>query len=477
MFQALRTAFSGLRARVVLWYLVLLAVSLLVGVLALRQFLVVGLDDSVSESLTQEAEELRLLTGGNDPTTGEPFGNDVKAIFDTFVARNVPSAGEGLLFIVRGNPYASSRGAPVDLLEDPGLVEEWSDLRTPTKGELETQAGPVRWLAVPLRDDQQTLGTFVVARFYQPELNEIDAAVRVMAVISVAVLIVASVVGWLTVGTVVAPIRRITRTARRISDTDLSERIPVTGRDEVAELTITFNGMLDRLETAFADQRQFLDDIGHELRTPLTIVRGQLELLPEDVEERRQTLDLCLEEVDRMNRYVTELILLAKSEKPDFLRMAPVDLFELTESMRARASTLAPSRNWQVDTSARAVIEADPDRLRQAWLNLINNAVQHTGPGGLIAIGSDVVDGEARLWVRDDGPGVPLAEQEHIFERFARGADTRIRRAEGTGLGLAIVSAIGRAHGGRVQLESRPGQGARFTVFIPACPQEERKTL
>jgi signal transduction histidine kinase len=321
----------------------------------------------------------------------------------------------------------------------------------------------------------QTLGTFVVARFYEPELTEIDAAVRVMAVTSAVVLVVSSVVGWLTVGGVVAPIRRITRTARRISDTDLSERIPVSGHDEVAELTSTFNGMLDRLETAFGDQRRFLDDIGHELRTPLTIVRGQLELLPEDSDERRQTLDLCLEEIDRMNRYVTELILLAKSEKPDFLRLAPVDLTELTENMQTRAVALAPDRTWQVDASAPAVIEADPDRLNQAWLNLVNNAVQHTGPGGLVAIGSSVVNGEVRLWVRDNGPGVPLDEQEHIFERFGRGADTRIRRSEGTGLGLSIVSAIGRAHGGRVELESRAGQGARFTLVIPEHPDAETR--
>lgn len=473
VFQRVRTITSGLRARVVLWYLLLLSVSLIVAVLALRQFLVVGLDDGIEEGLTQEAEELRLLTKGTNPETGQPFGSNVEAIFDTFLARNAPSTGEGLLFLVDGRPYASS-GAPVDLFEDRPLVREWGALESATPGELETVAGePVRWLAVPVQRNNQTLGTFVVARFYQPELTEIDAAVRVMAITSGAILVISSVVGWLTVGTVVAPIRRITRTTRRISDTDLSERVPVSGHDEVAELTVTINGMLDRLESAFVDQRRFLDDIGHELRTPLTIVRGQLELLPDDAVERRQTLDLCLDEIDRMNRYVNELILLAKSEKPDFLHLAPVDLTELTETMQARASALAPDRTWLVDATARSVIEADPDRLKQAWLNLANNAIQHTGPGGLVAIGSAVVDEEARLWVRDDGPGVAEEEQARIFERFSRGADTQGHRTEGTGLGLAIVSAIGRAHGGRVDLESRPGQGARFTLVVPIRPRQE----
>jgi two-component system OmpR family sensor kinase len=472
MLHVLRTTLSGIRARVVLWYLGLLAISLIVAVLALRQFLIVGLDESVGEGLTQEAEELRLLTKGNDPATGKPFNDDVEAIFDTFLSRNVPSTGEGLLFLVDGKPFDSSRGTPIDLLQDEALVETWAGLDDTTAGELDTQRGPVRWLAVPVGHTEGTLGTFVVARFYEPELTEINAAVRVMATTSVVVLAVASVVGWLTVGTVIAPIRRITRTARRISDTDLSERIAVSGNDEVAELTITFNDMLDRLEEAFVDQRRFLDDIGHELRTPLTIVRGHLELLPDDPQERGQALALCMDEVDRMNRYVSELILLAKAEKPDFLRLGPVDLAELTHSMKARAVALAPERTWQIDHIAHAVIEADPDRLNQAWLNLVNNAAQHTGPGGLVALGSDVVDGQARLWVRDDGPGIPMDEQEQIFERFGRGGDGQTRRAEGTGLGLAIVAAIARSHGGQVLLESRPGQGARFTLVIPVSPDE-----
>jgi two-component system OmpR family sensor kinase len=280
-------------------------------------------------------------------------------------------------------------------------------------------------------------------------------------------------VGWLTVGTVVAPIRRLTSTAQHISDSQLGERIPVSGNDEVAELTRTFNHMLDRLEEAFADQRRFLDDVGHELRTPLTIVRGHLELLPESGAERDQSLALCLDEVDRMNRYVSELILLAKAERPNFLHMAPVDLAELTEGISARATAVTASRDWHVEATSHAVIEADPQRLTQAWLNLVMNAVQHTEPGGRISIGALVADGDALLWVSDDGPGVPLDEQEHIFERFGRGRDTTVARREGTGLGLAIVRAIARAHRGDVYVDSRPGHGARFTISVPVCPPQD----
>lgn len=475
MTPALSSRFSGLRARVVLWYLGLLALSLVVAVLALRQFLMVGLDESVEASLAQEAGELSLFAKGTDPRTGKPYGDDIKSMIGDFLAGDIPEVAEGAYFLVDGEPFRQSQGAPLKLLDDPQLVNEWAAVERPTYGAIDsTEAGPVRWLAVPMTRGDQVVGTFVAAHFLAPELGEINQAVRLMALISGGMLLVVSVVGWLTVGNAVAPIRRLTRTAQSISDSHLSERIPVTGNDEVAEMTRTFNTMLDRLELAFVDQRRFLDDIGHELRTPLTIVRGNLELLPEDPVEREQTLALCLDELDRMNRYVTELILLAKAEKPDFLRIGPVDLTELTDGMRSRAESFAPDRTCQVDDVSHAVIEADPERLTQAWLNLVTNAVQHTGPGGLISIGSAVVDDEARLWVRDDGPGVPLDEQDHIFERFGRGRDTRAPgRREGTGLGLAIVNAIARAHGGRVRIDSRPGQGARFTLIIPVRPDGE----
>ena len=473
MSPSLSSRLSGIRVRVVLWYLGLLALALIVAVLALRQFLLVSLDESVDASLRQEAEEMSLFVTGTDPRTGEPYGDDLQQIFTDFVASDVPEAAEGSFFLIDGQPFRTDRGAPVNLMEDPALVSEWAGMTTPTFGDIETEAGTARWLAVPITTGGDVAGTFITTHFMAPELDEINQAVRLMALTTGGMLLVVSVVGWLTVGNAVAPIRRVTTTAQNISDSHLSERIPVTGNDEVAELTRTFNSMLDRLENAFADQRKFLDDIGHELRTPLTIVRGNLELLPDDPAEREQTLALCLDELDRMNRYVSELILLAKAEKPDFLRMAPVDLTELTEGIRSRATTFSPDRVWQVDVVSRAIIEADPERLTQAWLNLITNAVQHTETGGVIAVGSSVVDDEARLWVRDDGAGVPLDDQEHIFERFGRGRDTREHRRDGTGLGLAIVGAIARAHGGRVRIDSRPGEGARFTIIVPIRPPSE----
>jgi two-component system OmpR family sensor kinase len=462
----------GLRARVVVTYLLLLTVILAMSVVALRQFLLVGLEDSVAASLTQEAEQLRAFTAGSDPETGDLYRDDVESIFTDFEASNVPKVAEGSFFLVDGEPFISGRGAPIDLLQQPDVAAAWAAVTAPEFGELDTDAGPAQWLAVPVTTDGEITGTFIATHFLAAEINEIDQAVRLMGALSVLTVTLVSFAGWLIVGGTVRPIGHLTETARKISESELTERIPVRGSREVADLARSFNAMMDRIEKAFTDQRQFLNDVGHELRTPITILRGHIELLPTDAVERDETLALCLDELDRMNRYVTELILLAKSERPDFLWISAVDLAELTRGLLARGSTICPDREWLIDEISFSVIEADPERLTQAWLNLITNAIQHTNQGGTIEIGSSVVDDEARLWVRDNGSGIPADGHDHIFQRFGRGGDTAPARKDGTGLGLSIVAAIAEAHGGRVELTSIPGQGAEFTIAVPVRPPD-----
>jgi signal transduction histidine kinase len=306
---------------------------------------------------------------------------------------------------------------------------------------------------------------FVVAASLTSERQEVEDAVRLAALVLLSVLLIASVLAWLVAGRVLAPLRLLADTARSIGETDLTRRIPVSGRDEIADLSRTFNAMLDRLEAAFQTQRRFVSDASHELRTPITIVRGHLELLGDDPDERRETIALVTDELDRMSRFVDDLLLLARAERDDFLRVAEVELGALTDELLDKAVALG-DRRWQLEGRGEAVLVADRQRLTQAVMGLAQNAVQHTAPGDPIWIGSEVDHDEARLWVRDTGPGVAPEDQERIFARFARASASR-RRSEGAGLGLAIVRAIAEAHGGRVGLSSRPGAGATFAVIIP----------
>jgi signal transduction histidine kinase len=331
----------------------------------------------------------------------------------------------------------------------------------------------VQYLAVPLVYDGTTRGVFVIANFTQGERDEIESAIRVEAVVSALVLSVVILIAWFVAGRLLRPVQELTETAEAISDSDLTRRIPVQGDDEISRVARTFNEMLDRLEESFTAQRRFIDDAGHELRTPITIVRGHLDLLGEDPEERQETMALVSDELSRMARIVDDLLLLAKAQQPDFIRIEPVELADLTTELLAKGRTLGP-RAWQLDACAEGIIHADPQRVTQAMLNLARNAVEHTVPGAEIGLGSAWAEGGVRLWVRDTGTGIDPAEHERVFDRFARGRSGR--RSDGAGLGLSIVRTIATAHGGQVELESTPGQGATFTIVLPGTPPSEAPT-
>lgn len=467
----------GIRHRVVFSYLALLVAALMISLLVTRQSLLSAVERDVDQALAQEIEELRLATDDIDPDTGEPFGTDVEGFVRSFMRRSVPGENEAFYAIVGGEPFLYNAGAPNLFELDPVLSESWGTTSEARWGRSTTSVGEVRYLATPLVAEGRDAGVFVVAYFPEPDREAAHRAVRILALAGVVVVLLTGAFAWSIAGRVLRPVRELTATARGISDTDLSGRIPVTGRDELSELGATFNEMIDRLERGFAGQRQFLDDVAHELRTPITIVQGHLELMSDDPAERTETLTIVNDELDRMNRYVTDLLLLAKAETTEFLRPEPVDLGELAQTLHQKMQGLA-DRTWLIDEApapGAVAIVADPDRITQALLNLATNAVQHTGPGATVAVGlaplwsAGAVAG-ARLWVRDTGRGLDPVLADHLFDRRVRGAASRTERSDGLGIGLSIVAAIARAHGGTVAAANEPTGGARFTITLPLSP-------
>lgn len=457
--------FASARGRILGWYIVILAAALIAGLFVQRSVLRNQVDSEVNEQLAQELEELEQLSQGRDPNTGEPFAGDVAAIFDTFLSRNVPVADEALFTIVDGQPHASTV-TPVQLLADDELVARWASLTAPERDEIATEAGRARYLAAPLfGEDGGVAGVFAVVIFLEPRFANVDNAVRQGAIVYGSSFLVASILAWVAAGHVLRPIRLLTNAARSTSAGNWRERIPVQGDDEIVELTRTFNEMVDRLQAAFETQRRFIDDAGHELRTPITIIRGHLELLGDDPEEREEARHVVMDELDRMSRIVEDLLLLAKADAPGFLAPSVFDLDTFTRELAARVNTLG-KRTWEVDETARVNIVADRQRLTQAVMNLMRNAHEHTPPGTTVRIGSRAAGDVVCIWVEDDGPGIPIEEQERIFDRFSRGQSGK-RATEGAGLGLAIADAIARAHGGRLELDSAPGEGAKFSITLP----------
>jgi two-component system, OmpR family, sensor kinase len=284
-----------------------------------------------------------------------------------------------------------------------------------------------------------------------------------------------ALLGAYVIGTRVSrPLRSMAAVAARVDAGDLHPRIhDADGQsEEVRVLADAFNRMLDRLTDAFAGQRAFVADASHELRTPLTVIRGQLEVLASQrepsAEEVRRVERLVQAEIARISRLVDDLLLLARTEQNEFLRVESIDLPVYVRELWDGASLLA-DRRFELGPVPAGTLRADPDRLAQALRNLITNAIDHTAPErGLVRMRVEGrAGGRVRFLVEDDGPGVPAGQRERVFSRFHRTDAARDRASGGTGLGLAIVRAIADAHGGSVSAGASPEGGARIELELP----------
>jgi two-component system, OmpR family, sensor kinase len=415
----------------------------------------------------QEIREFQKLVAAGDPRTGRDFAS-VRRILEVYLEQNVASSDELIIGWTDTEARFLSASPHPSLAEDPTFeatvnqnLQDGGTVRT------ESQFGDLLVTIQPVRD-QSTSGALVIVTFLDDAQQDLNRLIRTYAITALLSLIVITGLAAWQAGRLLAPLGRLSETAQEISATDLSRRLPETGNDDITALTRTVNGMLVRLEDAFVGQRQFLDDAGHELRTPLTVLRGHLEVLdqrdPEDVAETRA---LLLDELDRMSRLVGDLILLAKTGRPDFLDLHPVSLEPLTNTVLAKARGLG-DRAWRLDGTGDVMVLMDEQRITQALLQLADNAVKHTEPGDEIAIGSSVEAGRSRIWVRDTGPGVPPEDHERIFHRFARSEVAE--DDEGFGLGLSIVHAITEAHNGTVTVENAVPTGACFVISLPLEP-------
>jgi two-component system, OmpR family, sensor kinase len=284
-------------------------------------------------------------------------------------------------------------------------------------------------------------------------------------------LVIGLLAGYLVAARTAEPLRRMARIAARVDAGDLSPRMAQKGpRDEVRALAESFDVMLERLEDAFARQRAFSSDASHELRTPLTVIRGQLEVLARQghpsADDVRRVERLVRIEILRMERLVDDLLVLARADEREFLRLRLVDLSPFAEELIDGARPTA-ERRFELGPMPAGVVDADPDRLAQALRNLIRNAIEYTADGGLVRLTGSASGQRVTLAVEDDGPGIPPDQRERVFDRFHRMDSARTRVRGGAGLGLAIARAIAEAHGGTIYAGESPEGGARVVIELP----------
>jgi len=364
--------------------------------------------------------------------------------------------------------------------------------------------GPMRVLSLPITHDRQIIGALQVGISLEDMRDTMRTLLKVMLVLAPALLLVASGGGLFLANRALSPIDRLTRTAQRISAEDLSQRLNLQGSDdEVGRLAHTFDAMLTRLQSAFEQQRRFTADASHELRTPLTAIIGQIDVAterPRDAESYRATLNTVREQARRLTRLANDLLFLARADaQPAPMADERLDLGSLLPAIVAQVEPLADDRQQQITLNQppELFVRGNEDDLIRLFLNLLDNAIRYTPPGGRITITATISHSEPAekqatgrpaasdapaqqsviISICDTGPGVRPEHLPRLFDRFFRADRGRNRAQGGSGLGLAIAQSIANAHGGRLEVSSVIGQGSTFIATLPyAVAQAEGTT-
>ncbi|KAF2413581.1 two-component sensor histidine kinase [Microbacterium sp. B35-04] len=426
----------SLRTRITAASTLVVAAALVVGALAFYGILSVSIHEASVRAAETRAEQLAARIDAEGPAVVTELDDDIAQVLDEGggVVATSEEADSGDL--------PDHDGAAVITYDDEPMVVVREDL----------DDGGALLLAVSVEDDQSTLATVAV----------------LLAVAVIAVVALVAAITWWVVGRALRPVERIRAEVDDISADRLDRRVavPASG-DEIAALAGTMNRMLGRLDAAAAAQRRFVSDASHELRSPLATIRQHAELaqLHPDATSIDDLAGVVHDEGLRMQELVDALLLLTRLDESPVIHQEAVDLDDLAfaEITRLRA------RGVEGDGSGihAARVRGDVRLLGRLVRNLADNAARHARSA--VAIGVLERDGQVLLTVDDDGPGVPAAERERIFERFVRLDEARARDAGGSGLGLAIVRAIAEAEGGSVSVEDSPLGGARFSVVLPAA--------
>ena len=448
-----------LRARLVLWTVLVNAVllTLLSGVawIVLRQLQSRQIDDVLQLSAAQLTASVDVTNGRLSVPSGDTAAMTARGVF---------------VWVLDGSNQVNATIGRAASLPAPALdVETMRDW----------QLGPGDSARLYRARLGETGGSVVVGISLQPLVQSEQTFALALGIVAPLVLMLSAAGGFFLAGRALAPVSAITAQARRIHHDNLSERLAFGGpHDEVHDLAQTFDDMLDRLQAGFEAERRFTADASHELRTPLSLLKAQISLAlshPRDAETLTKMMAVMNDDVDRMTRLVQNLLALARTEAPlDACQL--VNLNDLLCAVMEQLQTIAGSRHvsfsveepWQSD----ATVMGDADQLARLFMNLLDNAIKYSGEGGkvqvLIAPAANASGAGWATRITDSGAGISPEHLSHLFDRFYRADAARARHTGGAGLGLSIAQAIAKQHGGSITVESQPGHGSSFTVWLPA---------
>lgn len=455
----------NIKVRLTLWYLLILAVLLL--------FFSVLAYSLVSQELSRRSEAQYSVQFTQ--MDGALFNNsDESSMGITDV--NYRDHAEQVLF------YQFNSDQLIGHLTESGGSRNFIPVNTPD-GPLYVD---ISNLIIPVTDDSNRVLLNIYPSLNQPNVLNILTITssktdysttltmfRQTLFISIALtLFLAGFLGYFLVKKMLRPVQLITQTTKEIEERNLNKRLTVESKDEIGQLASTLNNMFERLEAAFKRERQFTADASHELRTPLAIAQVEATTAlgkKRSPEEYQRTLEAILQEIDNMTSIISRLLFLARSDTNKDLELEDLELNELITELAWDIRVLCDEKGIDLTLTGldSLVVNGDGSRLRELFLNLLDNAIRYTPRGGKITISFGQQGEYAYIEVKDTGIGIPEEDMPHLFKRFYRADKARSRSEGGAGLGLAISQRIAELHGGRIEVRSKVREGSTFTVLLP----------
>ena len=448
--------FKSIRARLTIWYLVIIVTLLLLFSTAAYFMLSQNLYHNLDKTLINRA--IQLMTTLEIQRGGAIFAGGPDELLLTYDSNGV---------------LIQAFGPAVDSASTNGLVGEALSGKNSFLNTITLDKQGVRLYATSFTIGFNNRIVIIVGQLTSGVTEVLDTFRYGLVSVGVTIIVLAGMGGLFLASRVLQPVERITKTAQEIGESDLSRRINVKSDDELGRLASTIDSMIGRLEAAFNRQRQFTADASHELRTPLAIMQAEstLALGKERTEtEYRKSLETIAQESDYMASVIGKLLFLARSDVgKETINFEDVDLKELISTLSSSVEALAMDKEikFAVDAKESVIVTGDRVKLRQLFINILENAIRYTPPGGNISVSLIRKETTAVVAISDTGMGIPPEHLPHIFERFYRVDKARSKAEGGVGLGLAITKYIVESHGGTIEVESQVDKGSTFFVTLP----------
>jgi len=480
----------GVRLQLTLWYILVFALLLIISDIIFYEQLHSSLSNNLNAALQLHAQQIAVgisnenghvriqNVNGDIPGTGIDTGPNVNVTNQSDTQSSDVEFGSLVRILdARGKTLRVTPAFQMLLVPATSVTQALQE--TSWQGTITTRSGQqVRLYSMALMDNNTPFAVIQVGESLA-QLNTTLQNVLIELLLTVPFVLLLGALGsyWLA-GRAFIPVDRLTRTAQQIKAGDLHQRVPVPrSHDEIQRLALTLNEMIERLEQTFTRQRRFVADASHELRTPVAAIRSMTELAQLQQlsqEEYNKMLHDINVESERLGHLISDLLALARADEGQTrLECAPVRLDVLSHAVAANAEPLALEHDVtvQVEAPVSVVVMGDEARLIQAVMNLLDNAIIYTNAGGQVTLTVETKQQQAYLRVHDTGIGIAPEHLPHLFERFYRVDQARVRtEGNSSGLGLAIVDWVIHAHGGTISIESQVGKGSTFTITLPLAP-------